>query len=179
MIQLWKGQYGWVFVGAEIGVYTTDQFKTAQIDEAAINHYNCADKSDWLNMSMDIYWDSNKNGNYERIFSRPYTKYWWCTGFKSASGAGSLSNDSIYQNGSDVYFRWYSALSKYGANLNTSQCAYCGKYFNEDTLLQHEDECENCPYSILEINGVKYYKCLNCGLVIPYGDFKTHYGTCI
>lgn len=161
MIQLWKGQYGWVFVGAEIGVYTTDQFKTAQIDEAAINHYNCADKSDWLNMSMDIYWDSNKNGNYERIFSRPYTKYWWCTGFKfgtlnrfsspitelimkaritfksatqaslftsgmkgagfkSASGAGSLSNDSIYQNGSDVYFRWYSALSKYGANLNTS-----------------------------------------------------------
>ena len=158
MIQLWKGQYGWVFVGAEIGVYTTDQFKTAQIDEAGINHYNCADKSDWLNMSMDVFWDSNKNGSYDRIFSRPYTKYWWCTGFKfgtlnrfsspitelimkaritfksatqaslfttgmrnagfrSASAASSLSNDSIYQSGSDVYFRWYSALSKYGAVL--------------------------------------------------------------
>ena len=159
MVQLWKGQYGWVFVGAEIGLYTTDQFKTAQIDKAGINHYQCADKSDWLNMSMDVFWDSNKNGTYDRIFSRPYTKYWWCTGFKfgtlnrfsspitelimkaritfktatqaslfttgmrnagfrSASGAGNLSNDSVYQNGSDVYFRWYSALSEYGAVLN-------------------------------------------------------------
>ena len=220
MIQLLKGQYGWVFVGGEIGVFTTNEFKTAEINQTDINHYQCADKSDWLNMSMDVYWDDDKDGSFNKILSRPYTKYWWCTGFKfgtlnrfsspitelimkaritfksatqaslftsgmkgagfkSASGAGSLSNDSIYQNGSDVYFRWYSALSKYGANLNTSQCAYCGKYFNEDTLLQHEDECENCPYSILEINGVKYYKCLNCGLVIPYGDFKTHYGTCI
>ena len=159
MIQLWKGQYGWVFVGAEIGVYTTDQFKTAQIDAAGINHYQCADKSDWLNMSMDVYWDSNKNGSYDRIFSRPYAPYWWCTGFKfgtlnrfsspitelimkaritfktatqaslfttgmknagfrGASSAKSLSNDSIYQNGSDVYFRWYSALSAYGAAVN-------------------------------------------------------------
>ena len=149
MIQLWKGQYGWVFVGAEIGVYTSKQFKTAEINQTDVNHYECADKSDWLNMSMDVYWDSNKNGNYERIFSRPYTKYWWCTGFKfgtlnrfsspitelimkaritfktatqaslftngmkkggfrAASSAGSLSNDSIFRNGSDVYFRWCS-----------------------------------------------------------------------
>ncbi|MBR3438856.1 MAG: DUF4474 domain-containing protein, partial [Clostridia bacterium] len=154
MIQLWKGQYGWVFVGAEIGVYTSNEFKTADINQADINHYQCADKSDWLNMSMDVYWDSTKNGSYDRIFSRPYTKYWWCTGFKfgtlnrfsspitelimkaritfksatqaslftsgmrragfrGASSAGSLSNDSIFQSGSDVYFRWYSVLTSW------------------------------------------------------------------
>ncbi len=153
MIQLWKGQYGWVFVGGEIGVYTTDQFKTAQIDGASLNRYNCADKSDWLDMNMDIYWDNNKNGSYDKILTRPYTKYWWCTGFKfgtlnrfsspitelimkaritfksatqaslfttgmknagfsSASAENSLSNDSIYQSGSDVYFNWYSVNAK-------------------------------------------------------------------
>ena len=154
MIQLWKGQYGWVFVGAEIGVYTTNEFKTAEINQTDINHYQCADKSDWLNMSMDVFWDSDKNGTYEKLFSRPYTKYWWCTGFKfgtlnrfsspitelimkaritfktatqaslftsgmkragfrGASSSGSLSNDSIFQNGSDVYFRWYSVLTEW------------------------------------------------------------------
>ena len=151
LIQLWKGQYGWVFVGGEIGVYTTNEFKTAEINQAEINHYQCADKSDWLNMSMDMLWDSDNNGTYEKLFSRPYTKYWWCTGFKfgaldrfsspitelimkaritfktatqaslftkemrnlgflGASSAGGLMNDSIYQNGSDVYFRWYSVV---------------------------------------------------------------------
>ena len=154
MIQLWKGQYGWVFVGGEIGVYTTDEFKTSEINQTDINHYQCADKSDWLNMSMDVFWDSDKNGTYEKLFSRPYTKYWWCTGFKfgtlnrfsspitelimkaritfktatqaslftsgmkragfrGASSSGSLSNDSIFQNGSDVYFRWYSVLTEW------------------------------------------------------------------
>lgn len=154
MIQLWKGQYGWLFVGAEIGVYTTTDFTTADSSKSDINHYDCADKSDWLKMKMDLYWDDDMDGKYTKQFTREYTKYWWVTGFKlgtlnrfsspikelimnarvtfkdkeqatlftkgmkkagfkSASSSSSLPNDSIYQTGSDVYFKWYSIYSNY------------------------------------------------------------------
>lgn len=147
MIQLWKGQYGWIFVGAEIGVYTANGVKTAEIDKNDINHYDCASQSDWLNMRMTVLWDDDRNGSYKEIFTREYTKYWWATGFKfgtlnrfstpitelkmdaqitfksaemaslftrgmksagfsSASSADSLSKDTIFQDGANVYFDW-------------------------------------------------------------------------
>ena len=80
MIQLWKGQYGWLLVGTEIGLYTQDEgVNTGNVND--INHYNCADKEDWLYMSMDCYWAEGNNGHYKKVFSRPYAKYWWPTGF--------------------------------------------------------------------------------------------------
>ena len=80
MIQLWKGQYGWLLVGAEIGLYTAEEgVNTGNVND--INHYNCADQSDWLYMSMDCYWAEGNDGHYEKVFSRPYDKYWWPTGF--------------------------------------------------------------------------------------------------
>lgn len=68
MIQFWKGQYGLAFVGAEIGVYTKP------IDRQ-VEHYDAASDEDALYMSMTGYRDD------QVIFSREYTKYWWCTGF--------------------------------------------------------------------------------------------------
>ena len=80
MIQLWKGQYGFLLVGAEIGVYTTDAGTyTGQVGD--VNHYDCADKDDWLNMEMTCYWRENNQGSYKKAFHREYTKYWWATGF--------------------------------------------------------------------------------------------------
>lgn len=80
MVQLWKGQYGWLLVGAEIGLYTAEEgANTGAIND--INHYNCADKEDWLYMSMDCYWAEGNNGHYKKVFSRGYDKYWWPTGF--------------------------------------------------------------------------------------------------
>lgn len=80
MIQLWKGQYGWLFVGAETGVYTAPAgtYKGGKGDP---NHYDCAAKEDWLNMQLDCYWSKNNDGHYKKIFTRPYDKYWWATGF--------------------------------------------------------------------------------------------------
>lgn len=69
MIQIWKGQYGWVFIGAEIGVYT----KEPDFDVAGF--YACASDENMLNMSMVIYL------NDKVIINRPYGSYWWCTGF--------------------------------------------------------------------------------------------------
>lgn len=80
MIQLWKGNYGWLFVGAEIGVYTAP-IGTYQEGAGNINHYNCADKSDWLKMQLDCYFAEGNNGHYKKVFTREYDEYWWATGF--------------------------------------------------------------------------------------------------
>ena len=74
LIQMWKGQYGYAFVGGEVGVYTRKV-------GAGGTHYNCAKQEDWLNMEMAFVWDKGRTGNYQTIFVRDYTQYWWCTGF--------------------------------------------------------------------------------------------------
>ncbi len=74
LVQLWKGQYGYVFVGAEVGVYTRELGSVG-------TGYACADKEDWLYMEMTCFWDVYDENNYEPVFTRPYDKYWWCTGF--------------------------------------------------------------------------------------------------
>lgn len=68
MVETWKGQYGFVFLGAEIGVY----YKPKDRD---VEHYDCVSDDDALYMEMTLY----RNG--EELLSREYTKYWWCTGF--------------------------------------------------------------------------------------------------
>lgn len=74
LIQTWKGQYGYAFVGGEVGVYTR------KIGSGG-THYNCAQKEDWLKMEMCFMWDEFQTGDYRPVFNRPYTDYWWCTGF--------------------------------------------------------------------------------------------------
>ena len=80
MLQLWKGQYGWLFVGAETGVYTAPE-GTYKGGKGDANHYDCASKEDWLYMQLDCYWSKNNDGHYKKIFTREYDKYWWATGF--------------------------------------------------------------------------------------------------
>ncbi len=68
MIQFWKGQYGLVFVGHEIGVYTKPK-------DRANDHYDAASNEDALYMELTGYRDNKE------IYHRDYGKYWWCTGF--------------------------------------------------------------------------------------------------
>ena len=79
MIQFWKGQYGFVFYGSEIGIYTK---RHTGLDDNTFTIYKCADSGDWMNMEMTLYHDTTGFGTYERQFTRPYDSYWWCTGFK-------------------------------------------------------------------------------------------------
>lgn len=72
MFQLWKGQYGWVLYGAEIGIYTKDKNKP-------VDHYDCATDEDMIQMSMEL-WEKS-NGVWVRTFGRPYERQWWHTGF--------------------------------------------------------------------------------------------------
>ena len=68
MLQLWKGQYGPFFYGAEVGLYNKPK-------DRDVDHYDCAADDELLKMSMEFY-----NGGVKK-FSRPYGSYWWCTGF--------------------------------------------------------------------------------------------------
>ena len=72
MIQMWKGQYGFMFLGAEIGVYTKPEGRETG---GSLEHYDCASDDQMLAMEMRMY---NKG---EVSFRRPYKKYWWATGF--------------------------------------------------------------------------------------------------
>ena len=80
MIQPWKGQYGAILFGAELGVYKKYTDRDAE-------HYDCAQDDDRLLMSMELERNIlDENGkmtdNWQHEFNRPYGTYWWCTGFK-------------------------------------------------------------------------------------------------
>ncbi len=80
MIQMWKGQYGMIFFGGEIGIYNRTH------SDEGVNEwtmYKCPGEEDWLKMEMTLYWQEEINGEYVRQFTREYDKYWWCTGFKN------------------------------------------------------------------------------------------------
>ena len=80
MIQFWKGQYGLLFYGSEIGIYTKKHSDKA---DGTFTLYQCASKDDFLLMDMTLYHDATGFGTYVRQFTRPYDNYWWCTGFKA------------------------------------------------------------------------------------------------
>lgn len=79
MLQMWKGQYGLVFYGGEIGIYNRPH------DDEGIDawtFFNCPAQEDWLKMEMTL-WHEDIEGNWNREFTRDYDYYWWCTGFKN------------------------------------------------------------------------------------------------
>ena len=79
LIQFWKGQYGLVFYGSEVGVYT----KTAtQDNDTYLTQYDCASQDDCLKIQTNMYHDKIGDGNYVRELSTPSEKTWWSTGFK-------------------------------------------------------------------------------------------------
>ena len=79
MFQFWKGQYGMLFYGSEMGIYTK---RHTEREDGTFTLYNSASKEDYMKMEMTLYHDTTGFGTYQRQFTRPYDSYWWCTGFK-------------------------------------------------------------------------------------------------
>jgi hypothetical protein len=75
MIQLWKGQYGWVLIGCEIGLYYRDSDDKTLVDTEGRKFYKCADDDMLIKMSLSLY----KNNSL--LFSRKQQYSWWLTGF--------------------------------------------------------------------------------------------------
>ncbi len=89
MIQAWKGQYGFLFIGGEIGVYTREPGAAVLTS----SHYNCADDNHLINMEMTIYYDAHDGNGYKKLFTRAYYPHWWCTGFVDGHLADYKFND--------------------------------------------------------------------------------------
>ena len=85
MIQFWKGQYGLVLIGAEVGLYNRKENATAS------SYYDCVTDEEKLNMSMKVYRQNAENQNkYDLLFKRSPSKTWWLTGFTPGTlSAGS------------------------------------------------------------------------------------------
>ncbi len=79
MLQMWKGQYGMIFYGGEIGIYNRPH---SEEGIGVWTMFACPAEEDWLKMEMTL-WHEEINGEWTREFSREYDYYWWCTGFKN------------------------------------------------------------------------------------------------
>lgn len=138
LVQFWKGQYGFLLLGAEAGVYYKDE-------GSATSQYICSDN----NMRLKIGYTCYNKG--EVLFTRAYQDTWWLTGFvpgrldkfadrsqlkmkiritlKDAGmrdafvaalqqpGVGftqgnGTAADTFYVSGNDVYLMWQSDRSK-------------------------------------------------------------------
>jgi hypothetical protein len=79
MVQLWKGRYGLVMIGAEIGVYTKPSTQSTQ-------HYYSAVEEEELIMAMDVYQDDLRDtAPPKHLFTRGPESHWWLTGFVPGS----------------------------------------------------------------------------------------------
>lgn len=87
LIQMWKGQYGFLLVGSEIGVFTAPEGAYDGVSND-ITQYRCPAQEDWLNIQHEAYYKRKDACCHEKIFTREYGKYWWTNGFVK----GQISN---------------------------------------------------------------------------------------
>ncbi|MCR5485471.1 MAG: DUF4474 domain-containing protein, partial [Clostridiales bacterium] len=79
MIQLWKGQYGIMFYGSEVGVYTKPH---SDKKDTVFTKYQAPDESNYLKIGSSLYRDHDRSGVYRHEFTMPYKQHWWSTGYK-------------------------------------------------------------------------------------------------
>ena len=89
MIQGWKGQYGFLYIGGEIGIYTRNPGETAPTS----THYYVADDNHLINMEMTMHYDAHDGNGYEKLFTRTFYPHWWCNGFVDGHLANYKFND--------------------------------------------------------------------------------------
>ena len=76
MVQLWKGQYGAIFNGCEVGLYYRDFDDDELVDANGRKFYKCADDEMLMQMELTMY------KNDTMFFHRSKQYSWWLTGFK-------------------------------------------------------------------------------------------------
>lgn len=117
-VQLWKGQYGLLFYGCEVGVYTKPS-------DRKLAHYNCASDDELLMMELDfLQKKGGNNGKWVEKFSRPYGSYWWCTGFIPGNLFGNFENLKLDMR---ITMKDYEMLSGFTAALTQNGIKYTVK----------------------------------------------------
>lgn len=115
MIQVWKGQYGLLFYGAEVGVYTKPK-------DREVMHYDAASDDEMLKMEMTF--NLRRDGKWVKRFTRPYDEYWWCTGFLPGNKKGDFSGIKIDMRVTAKNTTMLAAIKK---SLSASKISYATK----------------------------------------------------
>ena len=115
MIQMWKGQYGLLFYGAEVGVYTKPK-------ERELVHYDAASDEDMLKMEMTFSY--KRDGKWVKRFTRPYDSYWWCTGFLPGNLDGQFNTIKVDMR---ITAKNTAMLSKIRTALSANSISYAVK----------------------------------------------------
>lgn len=117
MIQLWKGQYGAILNGCEIGLYYRDFDDDVLVDNNGRKFFKCADDDMLIQMELTMY------KNDTEFFHRSKQYSWWLTGF------------------------WFGALDGLGIPENSAQVLKVDAtlYFTDTAMMNaFIDGLENC-----------------------------------
>jgi len=112
MIQLWKGRYGLVMLGGEIGVYTKPSTSTAE-------HYYAAVAEEELVMAMDVYQHNFATKNTKYLFTRGPESAWWLTGFVPGSFFQYNNKPEVIMV-ANIQFPTEEMLSKFAGGLRNA-----------------------------------------------------------
>lgn len=101
MVQLWKGQYGLVLNGCEIGLYYRDVDDDELVDASGRKFYKCADDEMLVQMELTMY------KNDTMFFHRSKQYSWWLTGFKLGTLAATgftAESTQVLRVSATIYF---------------------------------------------------------------------------
>lgn len=144
MIQLWKGQYGFVFIGSEIGIYHRPA------GSAAGTMYQCATDETKLNMSMNVYRrESSTSNKFNLLFTRSPANTWWLTGFTP----GTL------RAGSYVISPEYTAYLKVDATINFKDAEMAKAFMgglDKVTVIDHNSPDVDRNFKFSEVSASAY-----------------------
>ena len=90
LMQFWKGRYGLVLLGAEIGIYTRPVTQAAQ-------HYFSAVEEEYIIFQISTWQHNFATNRSQYLFSRGPHATWWITGFVP----GSFHNTNANNRGKD------------------------------------------------------------------------------
>lgn len=83
LLEFWKGEYEFVTVGGEVGIYCHENTSGKAPSRPEMFHYDAVENKDALYMTMEV-WQCDSMGE-RKVISMPRMKYWWCAAFKQGT----------------------------------------------------------------------------------------------
>lgn len=83
LLEFWKGEYEFVTVGAEVGIYYHDNKTGSPPANPKLLHYKSAENEDALYMSMEV-WQCDSKGE-RKVITMPRLRYWWMAAFSQGT----------------------------------------------------------------------------------------------
>ncbi len=83
LVEMWKGEYEFVTVGGEVGIYYHENKSGKAPSRPELYHYKAVENEDALYMTMEL-WQCDSKGE-RKVLTMPRLKYWWAAAFKQGT----------------------------------------------------------------------------------------------